>query len=293
MSRTLSRVALSRKPVSSAFFFFSFFFFFCKRRPYFTSFAFNFVSSNFRHITLFFNYSLPPNPEAYAEKHNIPVSYGTYDELLDDKDIDAIYLPVPTAMRTEWAIKAMDKGKHVLIEKPAASNAGEVESLIEAARRNNVVFMDGTMFMHNPRTHELVSRVRKGDFGTLTRVDASLLIPGSADFLANDIRTKTELEPLGAIGDVGWYTVRMILIAFNFEVPKRVSTRIHEEVNGANIDASGTIEFAPQTHDNSTGSARIGEFHCSFTHKWLCQADLLASKASIHMDDFMLANPKV
>ncbi len=80
-----------------------------------------------------------------------PQAVGSYEDLLARKDIDAVYIPLPTALRREWVIKAAEAGKHVLGEKPAALNATEVAEMLAACERNKVQYMDGVMFMHSAR----------------------------------------------------------------------------------------------------------------------------------------------
>ena len=75
----------------------------------------------------------------------------TYEELLARKDIDAVYIPLPTAIRKEWVIKAANAGKHVLSEKPCAPTVADLEEMLAACRKNKVQFMDGVMFMHGNR----------------------------------------------------------------------------------------------------------------------------------------------
>src|SRR5690606_14601583 len=80
-----------------------------------------------------------------------PVPVGSYDELLERDDIDAIYIPLPTALRHQWVIRAAQAGKHIIGEKPAALDAGQVAEMLDACRQHNVQYMDGVMFMHSQR----------------------------------------------------------------------------------------------------------------------------------------------
>jgi hypothetical protein len=80
-----------------------------------------------------------------------PAAVGSYDELLRRKDVDAVYLPLPTGLRKEWVLKAAEAGKHVLVEKPVGVTAADVRDMLAACERNRVQFMDGVMFMHSRR----------------------------------------------------------------------------------------------------------------------------------------------
>lgn len=89
--------------------------------------------------------------QIFAQALGIPKAVGSYLEIIDDPDVDAVYIPVPTTMKSEWAVKAAEKGKHILVEKPFM-NEEDLQKIITAARQHNVVFMDGTMWVHGLRT---------------------------------------------------------------------------------------------------------------------------------------------
>jgi predicted dehydrogenase len=85
----------------------------------------------------------------------VPAALGSYEELLDRDDVDAVYLPLPTGLRKEWVLRAAAAGKHVLSEKPCGVAVADVEEMIQACRRHGVQFMDGVMFMHSRRLNRL------------------------------------------------------------------------------------------------------------------------------------------
>lgn len=94
----------------------------------------------------------------FAANNGLPSDcrlYGSYEEVLDDPNVDCVYIPLPTGLHLEWVVKAAEKKKHVLLEKPIAHSVDEMESFLGAIERNNLQFMDGTMFMHHPRTAEM------------------------------------------------------------------------------------------------------------------------------------------
>lgn len=78
--------------------------------------------------------------------------YGSYEDVLDDPFVDAVYLPLPTSLHLKWAVLAAQKKKHVLLEKPTALDVGELDRILEACKSNGVQFMDGSMWYHHPRT---------------------------------------------------------------------------------------------------------------------------------------------
>ena len=96
--------------------------------------------------------------KSFAASNNFPPSaktYGSYDAVLDDPEVDAVYVPLPTSLHIKWAVLAAKKKKHLLLEKPVALNVKEFDEIIEACESNGVQFMDSTMWMHNPRTEKM------------------------------------------------------------------------------------------------------------------------------------------
>ena len=170
--------------------------------------------------------------------------YASYDQLLNDPTVQAVYLPLPTKLHLEWGIKVANAKKHVLIEKPTACNAEELRQIVAACWRNGVIFMDGVMFMHHPRLALLRSSLSDPLAGDVRRVEAAFSFDGRGDFLQNDIRVKASGDPLGALGDLGWYTIRLGIIAFSkgrdrdssggggIVVPKRCSARCSQWSDG-------------------------------------------------------------
>ena len=110
----------------------------------------------------------------FASSNNFPPSakiYGSYDDVLNDPDVDAVYIPLPTSLHVKWAVLAAEKKKHVLLEKPVALNVGEFDVILDACDKNGVQLMDSTMWMHHPRAakmKEFLSDAHK--FGELKSV---------------------------------------------------------------------------------------------------------------------------
>lgn len=144
---------------------------------------------------------------AFAAKHNIPKAYGSYEELLADPAIDAVYISTPHPMHAEWAIKAADAGKHILCEKPLAINQHDVQSMVEAARRNDVYLMEAFMYRCSPQTAKLVELIRQGTIGELRMIHTAFGFNAGYGNLEGRI-----MNPQlggGGILDVGCYPVSM------------------------------------------------------------------------------------
>ena len=131
---------------------------------------------------------------------------GSYEELLASDAVDAVYMPLPTAVRKDWVIRAAEAGKHVLVEKPAGVTAADVREILAACRRNGVQFMDGVMFMHSRRMESIREHSRRRPKRRPTQADYfAFHLRGGDEFFANNIRAHSDLEPLGCLGDLGWY----------------------------------------------------------------------------------------
>ena len=110
---------------------------------------------------------------AFADKYDITNRHGSYDDLLADPDVDAVYVATPHPMHPEWAIKAAEAGKHVLCEKPLAINKAWAEAMIEAAVRNDVFLMEAYMYRCLPQTKLVAQLVRDGELGTVHQIQAT------------------------------------------------------------------------------------------------------------------------
>ena len=92
---------------------------------------------------------------AFADEHGIPAAYGSYEELLGDPSVEAVYNPLPNTLHCEWSIRALEAGKHVLCEKPMSSSVAEVEEAFDAAERSGFLLTEAFMYRHHPQTERL------------------------------------------------------------------------------------------------------------------------------------------
>src|SRR3954452_14064371 len=139
--------------------------------------------------------------DAYAREWEIPRAYGSYDELLADSDVEAVYIPLPNTMHSEWSIKALDAGKHVLCEKPFSRHVDEVEAAFDAAERNDRLLSEAFMYRHNPQTARVSELVAEGAIGELRLIRAAFSYTMHDE---TNIRLRTDVEG-GALMDVGCY----------------------------------------------------------------------------------------
>src|SRR5579862_9785067 len=141
--------------------------------------------------------------EAYATEWGIPRAYGSYEALLDDPEIEAVYISLPNTLHAEWSIKALEAGKHVLCEKPFTRHPEEVTAAFDTAERTGRLLTEAFMYRHNPQTAKLAELVAGGAIGEL-RLVRSVFSYSLYD--AGNIRLRTDVEG-GALMDVGCYCV--------------------------------------------------------------------------------------
>ncbi|KAI6691425.1 hypothetical protein NL676_028253 [Syzygium grande] len=225
--------------------------------------------------------------QSFAAANGLPGSvrlYGSYGAVLDDPLVDAVYLPLPTSLRAAWAVAAARKGKHVLLEKPAAADAAELDRILEACGASGVQFMDGTMWLHHPRTAkmmEIVSDRRR--FGELKWINSISTFAPDQEFLEDNIRMKPDLDSLGALGDLGWYCIGAFLWAAGHELPSAVSALpdVTRNSAGAILSCSAVLYWGSAHETAAT-------FHCSFLAHVSMDLAVVGSNGSLHLKDFTL-----
>jgi len=207
-----------------------------------------------------------------------------YEELLKRPDVDAVYIPLPTGIRREWVVKAANAGKHVLCEKPCGPDANELRAMLAACNANKVQFMDGVMFMHGKRLPLLRSTIDDREtVGQLRRITTQFSFAAGEEFLKNNIRVSNTLEPLGSLGDLGWYNIRFALFVMNYQMPAKVSGRMLAEYGSGS--APVPLEFSGELFwPNGVSSS----FYCSFNTELQQWAHISGTKGSIALRDFVL-----
>jgi xylose dehydrogenase (NAD/NADP) len=141
--------------------------------------------------------------EAYALEWGIERAYGSYEALLEDPEIEAVYISLPNTMHCEWSIRAVEAGKHVLCEKPLSRHPEEVEAAFDAAERAGRLLSEAFMYRHNPQTRKLAELVAGGAIGQLRLIRSAF---SYSLFDTENIRLRTDVDG-GALMDVGCYCV--------------------------------------------------------------------------------------
>src|SRR5262245_39999502 len=191
----------------------------------------------------------PERAARFAKRHGIPRVHASYDALLADPELDAVYNPLPNGLHCEWTLRALAAGKHVLCEKPLASNADEAQRMADAAARANRVLIEAFHWRHHPLAARMREILRAGEIGEVRHVEAStcipLLVPGN-------IRFRYDLAG-GALMDIGAYALNMVRWLSEAE-PEVVSARA--KLASPNVDRWLTAELR-------FADGRTGRITCS------------------------------
>ncbi len=208
--------------------------------------------------------------EAYAREWGIPVAYGSYEELLADPEVEAVYVSLPNTLHLPWSERALEAGKHVLCEKPLARDPAAVERAFDVADRAGRHLMEAFMWRHNPQTAKLVELVESGAVGELRLVRSvfsySLYDP-------ENIRLKPEVEG-GGLMDVGCYNVSASRL-FGGE-PERVWGEAWFGPSGTDWVFAGTMRFPGDV---------IATFDCGTALTERDELELVGSEGSLFVDD--------
>lgn len=207
--------------------------------------------------------------EAFGAEHGVARAYGSYAELLDDPDVDAIYLSLASGLHLEWLLQAGRAGKPCLCEKPLALHAGDAAELPALFTGAGVRLMEAFMWRHHPQVAFAAERIAQGEIGALQRVNATFSF---ALDRTEDYRWSAALGG-GALFDLGSYCVNAARFFFRAE-PVAASARVHLRPGPDAVDeaAAGWIDF---------GEGRLATFNCSFTSGFAQGLELVGSAARL------------
>jgi len=206
----------------------------------------------------------------YAREWEIPRAYGTYEAMLADPDVEAVYISLPNTMHCEWSIKALEAGKHVLCEKPLSRHPGEVAEAFDTAERTGLILSEAFMWRHNPQTKRVKRLVDEGAIGELRLIRSAF---SYSLYDADNIRLRTDLEG-GALMDVGCYNVS--------------GSRLF---GGEGVTAYGQAWYGPSGTDwVFAGTLRfpdnvIALFDCGTAMPNRDELEVIGSEGSLFLDD--------
>ena len=210
----------------------------------------------------------------FAAQWNIPESYGSYEALLDDTEIDAVYIPLPNSLHREWTVKAADAGKHVLCEKPLALTEAECREMSAAAKANNVRFMEAFMYRFHPRTERVLEMIRDGVVGELKMIQSVFTFRLTKP---DNIRLQPELGG-GALMDVGCYCINVSRTMAGSE-PIEVQAFEFRARSGVDNMMAGTICFPGEV---------LASFECGLNSKRRESYEIGGTEASLRVANSFL-----
>ena len=176
--------------------------------------------------------------EAYAREHGIPRSHGSYEALLADPEVDAVYISLPNSMHVDWSVRALEAGKHVLCEKPLSRRPDDAERAFDAAERAGLVLAEAFMYRHHPQMSRIAGLVRDGAIGELRTMRSTFSFPLVG---TENVRLRPELDG-GALMDVGCYCVSGSRLVGG--EPERVWGEQVVGPTGVDMTFAGMLRFA-------------------------------------------------
>jgi predicted dehydrogenase len=187
--------------------------------------------------------------DGFARRHSIPKVYGSYKELIEAPDIDAVYIPLPNGLHAEWTLAALDAGKHVLCEKPFTANAAEAEKVADASAKTDRVVMEAFHWRYHPLATRMLEVIESGDLGEIRHIEAALMFPL---FKSTDIRWQLDLAG-GSLMDAGCYPVNIVRTLAGAE-PEVKSAAARVRSAGVDRWIQAELRFA----DGRTGRVTAG-----------------------------------
>ena len=208
--------------------------------------------------------------DEYAKEWEIERAYGSYEALLEDPGVDAVYISLPNTMHREWSIRSLEAGKHVICEKPFSRQPEDVEAAFDAAERSGRHLTEAFMYRHNPQTARLAELVRDGTIGDLRVIRAAF---SYSLYDADNIRLRTDVDG-GSLMDVGCYCVSgSRLLAGE---PRSVTGHAYVGPSGTDWVFTGAMRFAGDVH---------ALFDCGTCLPERDELEAIGTEGSLFLDD--------
>ena len=207
--------------------------------------------------------------EKYAHEWKIPRAFGSYDALLNSRDVDVIYNPLPNGLHAEWTIKALQAGKHVLCEKPMALSLAEMDAIQNASRQTGRVVAEAFMYRHHPQTLKVKEMVADGSLGKLQ------MIKGSFTFMLDregDVRLDKGLGG-GSIWDLGCYPISFARLVIGAEPLEVFGWQITGQT-GIDMSFIGQMRFPDDVH---------AQFDCGFASPFHSFMEIVGTQGTLNI----------
>ncbi|MCR5676065.1 MAG: Gfo/Idh/MocA family oxidoreductase [Lachnospiraceae bacterium] len=212
--------------------------------------------------------------EKFASAFGFDKAYGSYQELLDDPDVRAVYIPLPNNLHLEWVKRALCAGKHVLCEKPLALNAAEAKEMYQTAEENHVYLMEAYAYLHSPYVESLRKDVSDRIIGEIDYIETAFITQGYKE----DFRLHKDLGG-GAMYDLGCYCTTMILSLVDSD-PVFVGASAEFSDQGVDLMTAGLIRFA----NGARASFNVGMILGNDSNSRFDRLYIHGTKGSVHSD---------
>jgi xylose dehydrogenase (NAD/NADP) len=209
--------------------------------------------------------------ETFARERGIARAHGSYEGLLADPEVDAVYVPLPNSMHAEWSIRALEAGKHVLCEKPMSRHPDDVERAFDVAEREGLVLMEAFMWRHHPQLERARELIAEGTIGALKVIRAAFSFTGRP---AGDIRLQRALEG-GGLMDVGCYCISGCR-AVAGTGPERVYGEQVLGGDGVDVAFAATLRFPGDV---------LATFDCGMSYAARDELEAVGDEGSLFLDD--------
>jgi D-xylose 1-dehydrogenase (NADP+, D-xylono-1,5-lactone-forming) len=210
--------------------------------------------------------------QAFASEHGLARAHGSYEELLADPEVDAIYNPLPNSLHVEWSIKALEAGKHVLCEKPMSRHADEVERAFDVAEREGLVLEEAFMWRHHPQVARARELLAAGDVGELRVIRAAFAFNAPDP---DDIRLQADLDG-GGLMDVGCYCVSGCRALASAEPIRAYADYVPGGNGGVDVALAATLRFPGDV---------LAHFDCGLSYLGGDHLEAVGSEGSLFLDD--------
>jgi xylose dehydrogenase (NAD/NADP) len=210
---------------------------------------------------------------SYAQEHGLERSYGSYEGLLANPDVEAVYISLPNSLHFEWTLRALEAGKHVLVEKPFSKHPDQVEEAFDRADAAGLVLSEGFMWRHHPQAHRLIELIDAGVAGRVRVVRTAFAFDLAAERGTGDTRFDPALDG-GALMDVGCYCISGLRLVAG--EPERARGEQVVGPSGVDVVFTGALAFADGV---------VGHFDCGFVVPRRAMLEVVGEKATILVPD--------
>ncbi|GAB4517746.1 MAG: Gfo/Idh/MocA family oxidoreductase [Anaerolineae bacterium] len=216
--------------------------------------------------------------KAFADEMGLPIAYGSYEELLESSEVDAIYNPLPNSQHAEWSIKCAEAGKPMLCEKPFASDAPEAQTMVDAFAARGILFAEAFMYRFHPQTQRVKQMIDEGAIGDIKAMYAAFTFTVAAE---SNIRLSKDLAG-GSLMDVGCYCINVMRLMTGENPDDGKAIARFGEQTSVDESLSGVLSFP---------SGALGHFDCSLRTSFRNTYEIRGTRGHIRAPEGFVMRP--